>query len=47
MITIGKLGDEARQRLHGVLLRVGDASNPILVVERWFCSSSLVAASPL
>ena len=43
---VGKLGDEARQRLHGVLLRVGASSNPILAGERRFCSSFLVAASP-
>src|SRR5208337_4007579 len=43
---VGKLGDEARQRLHGVLLRVGATSNPILAGERCYCSSFLVAASP-
>src|SRR5262245_45825866 len=42
----GKLGDEARQRLHGVLLRKGGSANPILKVERRFCSSYLVAALP-
>jgi hypothetical protein len=42
----GKLGDEARQRLHGVLLWVGAYSNPILAGERRFGSSFLVAALP-
>ena len=34
---VGKLGDEARHRPHGVLLRVGATSNPILAGERCFC----------
>ena len=42
----GKLGNEARQRLHGVLLRKGAATNPILRAERRICSSYLVAALP-
>src|SRR3954465_9102182 len=42
----GKLGDEARQRLHGVLLRGGAGANPILAGERLACSSYLVAALP-
>src|SRR5262249_10078720 len=42
----GKLGDEARQRLHGVLLWKGARTNPILVWERLPCYSSLVAALP-
>ena len=42
----GKLGDEARQRLHGVLLRNGARANPILKAERRICSSYLVAATP-
>ena len=42
----GKLGDEARQRLHGVLLQNRAGANPILKAERRFCSSSLVAALP-
>src|SRR5262249_5907547 len=42
----GKLGDEARQRLHGVLLRVGASANPILTGGRRLCSSYLVAATP-
>jgi hypothetical protein len=42
----GKPGDEARPRLHGVLLRVGASANPILTGGRRLCSSSLVAATP-
>src|SRR3954454_22217034 len=42
----GKLGDEARQRLHGVLLRTGAGANPILAGERLSCSAYLVAAMP-
>jgi hypothetical protein len=42
----GKLGNEARQRFHGVLLQGGESSNPILTGERRFCSSFLVAATP-
>ena len=42
----GKLGDEARQRLYGVLLRDGTASSLILMRERRFGSSLLVAALP-
>src|SRR5262249_55501136 len=42
----GKLGDEARQRLQGVLLRSGARANPILKAGRRFCSSYLVAALP-
>src|SRR5512143_4356540 len=42
----GKLGDEARQRLHGVLLRTGAGANPSLAVERLLCSPYLVAAMP-
>src|SRR4051812_18640369 len=42
----GKLGDEARQRLHGVLLRSGAGANPILAGDRLACSSYLVAALP-
>ena len=38
----GKLGDEARQRLHGVLLQKGSSTNPILRVERRLCSTYLV-----
>ena len=43
---LGKLDDEARQRLHGVLLQGGCLDNTILEAERRFCSSFLVAASP-
>ncbi len=42
----GKLDDEARQRLHGVLLRSGARTNPILAGGRRSCSSFLVAALP-
>jgi hypothetical protein len=42
----GKLGNEARQRLHGVLLQDGAPSNPILTGGCHSCSSFLVAASP-
>src|SRR3954454_15281916 len=42
----GKLGDEARQRLHGVLLRTGAGANPILAGGRRSCSTYLVAALP-
>jgi hypothetical protein len=40
----GKLGDEALQRRHGVLLRDGASANPILSAGRGLCSSYLVAA---
>src|SRR5262249_23769857 len=42
----GKLGDEARQRLHGVLLRTGAGANPILAGGRRPCSTYFVAAMP-
>jgi hypothetical protein len=42
----GKLDDEARQRLHGVLLRGVGSGNPILEGGRRLCSSFLVAAWP-
>jgi hypothetical protein len=42
----GKLGGEARQRLQGVLLRVGASAIPILTGGRRLCSSCLVAATP-
>jgi hypothetical protein len=42
----GKLGDEARQPLHGVPLRVGASANPILAGGRRLCSSYLVAVMP-
>jgi hypothetical protein len=42
----GKLDDEARQRLHGVLLPCGCLDNTILKAERRFCSPVLVAAPP-
>jgi len=42
----GKLGNEARQRLHGVLLQGGCLDNTIFAAERRFCSSFLVAAPP-
>src|SRR5262249_851060 len=43
---VSKLGDEARQRLHGVLLRSGAGAIPILKAGRRSCSSYLVAALP-
>jgi hypothetical protein len=42
----GKLGDEARRRPDGVLLRDAASANPILTGGRRLCSSSLVAAMP-
>jgi hypothetical protein len=38
---LGKLGDEARQRVHGVLLQYGMVGKPILEAERRYCSNSL------
>src|SRR5580693_6657427 len=35
----GKLDDEVRKRLHGVLPQVGCLDNTILAAERHFCSS--------
>lgn len=42
----GKLDDETRKRLHGVLLQGGYLDNTILKAERRFCLSFLVAAPP-
>ena len=42
----GKLHDEARKRLHGVLLQDGCLDNTILAAERRFCLFFLVAAPP-
>jgi hypothetical protein len=42
----GKLDDEARKRLQGVLLQGVCLDNTNLKAERRFCSSFLVAATP-